>query len=383
MVGRSGGKRKHLQGRSFQETRLPSQHGPPQSTLNKEPVTPISESSCSSRASTIPPLSHHSIAALGEDELRTDASRKSTGLLPSTFPGLSGRLHQDTVDEALHHVNPDVSAVSSSSGFIHGLSSRDEDNICSTNFATDFEYELTDADLVFDQRSIPHMSGLLQDPLLSPTPNCESPRMSGIPRDGVRTTLSNSTEEVPKEPRSQEPNLSHSLERFPHILALCKIIAVLEEHIYSEASSIDEVMRVNKTCMTQMVEIMDSELNHCKSFRMLVLTAMDLVLTLYDATISENVKSTSQLSQTPSQTNLDARSVSLQFGSFQFDAEDMVTSRNQIIRNELDRCVKVIQERGTELCSPSAGSSRPDDKIQQQLFAFVENRARRLAISLS
>lgn len=115
---------------------------------------------------------------------------------------------------------------------------------------------------------------------------------------------------------------------------------------------------------------------------MLVLTAMDLVVTLYEAGISEDVTSASQSSHPQSIDQTGAQKASLQFGVFQFEPEDHIMFRNQIVRNELERCIQVVQGQSRELRNSSSDGSIPSHKVHQQWFGVIENRARILTSSL-
>ena len=73
---------------------------------------------------------------------------------------------------------------------------------------------------------------------------------------------------------------------------------------------------------------------------------------------------------------------SLQFGVFQFDPEDHTMFRNQIVGNELQRCLRMVHEQSSELRSSADAVSAPSYKLQQNWLSVIENRARLLDSSL-
>lgn len=145
--------------------------------------------------------------------------------------------------------------------------------------------------------------------------------------------------------RSQDPSpITDDIKaQFPHIGALCKIISVLEAHLRAKSSAIDEVMRVNKACMTDIMRIRAmEEYKMCKSCGMLVSTALDLIMSLYEGGISEGVQAPSRnpLFRAPQQ---ESALPSLQFGVFQLDRDEQINFSNRIISKELQRSIQLIR----------------------------------------
>lgn len=173
------------------------------------------------------------------------------------------------------------------------------------------------------------------------------------------------------------------LDQFPHVSSLAKIIGLLEQLIQNKATTIDEVLRVNKFCMSVISGIMSSDyFKKCKSCRMLILTAMDLVLNLYETGVSEDMNLSSQSGKAPCVEQTASQKASLQFGVFQFEPEDHMMIRNQIVRNELRRCIQMIQDQSSELRASSSDGSIPSHKSHENWLSVIENRARMLISSL-
>lgn len=225
-----------------------------------------------------------------------------------------------------------------------------------------------------DQHSIPDITDLIHDPSIFATSAFGQP-------DDMHFSSSAQPQEVTDEPSGvlHQLNLKNT---YPHIRSLGKIIGLLEGKIQDKATAVDEVMRVNKACMTEIAEIMSTQLfQRCRSCRMLVLTAMDLVITLYELGVSEDVIPTSRSSSQCS-SQAQAQKASLQFGVFQFEPEDHAMFRNQIVRNELERCIQMIQGQSSELRTCSSDRSSPSHKILLNWYSVIESRARVLASSL-
>ena len=173
------------------------------------------------------------------------------------------------------------------------------------------------------------------------------------------------------------------LDKYPHVSSLAKVIGHLEELLQNRATTIDEVLRLNKFSMSVISGIMQADFfKNCKCCRMLILTAMDLVITLYEAGVAEDPRSASQPGQTQGIEKNAVQEASLQFGVFQFDPEDHTMFRNQIVGNELQRCIRMVHEQSSELRSSGDAVSAPSHKLQQNWLSVIENRARLLDSSL-
>lgn len=173
--------------------------------------------------------------------------------------------------------------------------------------------------------------------------------------------------------------------QFPHVVALTKIIVLLEAHIQSSTTAIDELMHVNKACMADLTRIMElKEFTLCKSCSILVSTAMELVITLYETAMSGH----KAMSTVPDQQQRQLSSSSLpscalsrgetipnlQFGVFRLDHEDQMAIRNHIISKQLNRSVEIIR-------SLDSGGSN-GGKVHKQWYVEMELRAKKLVSSM-
>ena len=403
MVGRSSARNKQAQARLVREGMTGSSDAQasvtapapaPVSAANIEPVTTFPETSPNSPASTSPLWSSSSVIASNnghvtpptETSPSTYASNSPSwlrnpesddpilNLFELNGPSMFSNFASSTGLSELNHdefANDDGTANPMTSGNAHAEPNCDD-------FTNDDQTmhprrKSLDSYPSPDQHSIPDISDLIDDPSIFAT------SASGQP-NGMHFSSSTQPQEV-TEP-SGVLHQSNTENTYPHIYSLSRIIGLLEGHIQNKATAMDEVMRVNKACMTEIAEIMDTQFfRRCKSCRMLVLTAMDLVITLYELGVSEDVKCTSH-SSSQSTSQARAQKASLQFGVFQVEPEDHAMFRNQIVRNELERCIQVIEGQSSELRTCSGDRSTPSHKVHQNWFSVIESRARILASSL-
>ncbi len=102
--------------------------------------------------------------------------------------------------------------------------------------------------------------------------------------------------------QSLEPSLddiqnnSEALFRFPFLIPIINIIFTTEAHLQRPSMPVDEAMRTNKACMFQISRTMENEeFVKCSSCSLLVATAMQMVIMLYEKALfaSDDAKSCS------------------------------------------------------------------------------------------
>ena len=216
----------------------------------------------------------------------------------------------------------------------------------------------------FDQHGIPDMLDPNQEP------DCISGEMNtlGQRQESSASQASKVTELLAA---FDQPGLQ---DKYPHVTSLAKTIGLLEELLQSKAVPMDEVLRVNKFCMSVLGGIMKREsFKSCKSCRMMIFIAMDLMITLYEDGVSGDRRAADQTLP---------QKASLQFGSFQLEPEDRLMLRNQIIRNELQRCLQMIQDHSSELRDSSSDGPAPVQEVHQKWLTVLNTRARILSSSL-
>ena len=409
MVGRSSARNKQARARLIREgmagssdaqASVPASAPAPVSVpapapaANIEPVTTFSETSPNSPASTNPLWSSSSVIVSNNDHV-TPPTERSPSTYASNLPPwlktpesndpllnffelndpsmVSSLASSDGLSELNHDefANDEATANPMTSGNAHA--EPDCDDFMNDDQTMHPRRKSLDSHPSPDQHSIPDISDLIHDPSIFATSAFEQP-------NSMHSSSSTQPQEVTE--LSGVLHQSNIENTYPHIYSLGRIIGLLEGHIQNKATAVDEVMRVNKACMTEIAEIMNTQFfRRCKSCRMLVLTAMDLVITLYELGVSEDVKSTSH-SSSESTSQARTQKASLQFGVFQFEPEDHAMFRNQIVRNELERCIQVIQGQSSELRTCSGDRSTPSHKVHQNWFSVIESRARVLASSL-
>lgn len=240
----------------------------------------------------------------------------------------------------------------------------------------DFSFDLSNADLSINQFVVPD---IMNQNTASAGP-CFSESSSPInqlacPQVPALTTSLKASQHEPYADQSGQQR------KYPHVLALTKIIELLEAHIQLQATPIDELMRVNKASMIDITRIMEmKEYAVCKSCGILVSTAMELVVTLYEMGVSsENNPSQKQQSQ---QSALCGNELpNLQFGVFEVDPEEQIACRNRIICKELQRSIDIIRRFSQQNQSTAIEGSH-SGKVHKQWYVEMEHRAKRLVSSL-
>ncbi|KAI4150176.1 MAG: hypothetical protein LQ341_001164 [Variospora aurantia] len=324
-----------------------------------EPMSPVSDNAPISRVPTIDSWSTEHTVTSNAGPMQSLRESSITSLDFPTPPWL-GSLSPGPVDpKAMAPSNMDNPLL------FHGLPT-DNDQVTLSG------QRLLDASLNvdLDQFCVLEMPNPIQ------TPRCIS---GGVNTPGLRHNANS----------SQASKVTELLEtfdqpgfrvRYPQVAELARTIGLLEELLQSRAATIDEVLRVNKFCMAVLGGIMKSEFfKDCKSGRMMILTTIDLMITLYETGVAED---TTQTCKPATIEEASPRKVSLQFGNFQFEPEDHVMLRNQIVRNELQRCIQMIQDQSSELRDTSTDESAPIHEVHQKWLSVLSNRARILSSSL-
>jgi hypothetical protein len=174
-----------------------------------------------------------------------------------------------------------------------------------------------------------------------------------------------------------------SKEDSPYLSALLRVIKFLEAHLANKEIAIDEVMRTNQACIAEITRIMGLEkYKLCKSCPMLVSTAMELILTLYENGISpeaQNIQSTTCASLSPQRRY--SGLPNLQFGVFQLDPEERIVFGNRIICKELQRCTQVIRTLSAERQSQGDDGSS-FGRVHMRWMVELENRVERFITTL-
>jgi len=139
--------------------------------------------------------------------------------------------------------------------------------------------------------------------------------------------------------------------QYPHIHALSRMIEILESYVANKNAAVDEVLRINQSYMAEITNIMEQvQAKLCNSCPMLMLTAMELMLALYENAIFPGVRKRKDSSSTPSSppptpaNNLP----NLQFGVFIMEPHEKIAFGNRIICKELQRYTQVIKELSSE-----------------------------------
>ncbi|VTT68841.1 unnamed protein product [Fusarium fujikuroi] len=203
-------------------------------------------------------------------------------------------------------------------------SDRSHDFQSGLNF--DFNMDHMTLDMIdMDGDSTIHASGG-PPPQFPPSPECSS--------SSVAASLESATRKIQLDGR-----------QFPHVAALSKIILILEHHVRSKTHSIDEILRVNKACLTDLATIMDQEeYKACRSCHM----------TGQAWSHQQNSAITSPV---------------LQFGVFELDPEEQISMTKRILHKEIQRALKIVYELSKEVCG--TGEDGQKRLVAQMCTLFI------------
>lgn len=169
-----------------------------------------------------------------------------------------------------------------------------------------------------------------------------------------------------------------------HVVALCKMIRLLENHVQAKSTPVDEVMKLSQACIRDITKISaKKEYMQCRSCPALISTIMELIVTLYeDTTRSQAQEAESMASPGVSKPS----GPLLHFGVFELDPEEQTAIRNRIIRKEAQECVQIIQVLKRLLGGDTATATASRDSLQSRALAEwcegMEKRMNELISSL-
>ncbi|KAF5581611.1 fungal zn(2)-Cys(6) binuclear cluster domain-containing protein [Fusarium pseudocircinatum] len=208
----------------------------------------------------------------------------------------------------------------------------------------DFSMDHMTLDIIdMDGDSTIHASGGLPPQQFPPSPECSS--------SSVAASLASATRKIQFDGR-----------QFPHVVALSKIILILEHHVRLKTHSIDEILRVNKACLTDLATIMDQdEYKACRSCCMTVCSVLDLILVLFEDMVQSQAWSHERNSATASPV--------LQFGVFELDPEEQISMTKRILHKEVQRALKIVHE----FCKDVRGTGADGQKrlVAQMCAMFI------------
>lgn len=175
-------------------------------------------------------------------------------------------------------------------------------------------------------------------------------------------------------PPQQMPSPPDPLERdhSESILACLNIIRHLDMKIRDRSIALDEVMRVNKSSICEMVCIMNLEDYHqSSSCPLLISIALGQIVTLFESSIGPQGSLLDKLKVLPG----------LSLGAFQVDPEEQIGLRAEIIRKEIRRTITVLE---TFTSAPRNHSTQAVQSatVHQQWLADMARRLRTLVATV-
>ncbi|GAB1317423.1 Fungal zn(2)-Cys(6) binuclear cluster domain-containing protein [Madurella fahalii] len=167
-----------------------------------------------------------------------------------------------------------------------------------------------------------------------------------------------------------------------HVVALCKMIRLLENHVQAKSTPVDEVMKLSQACIRDITKISSKkEYMQCRSCPALISTIMELIVTLYEDTTRNQVQ---EPESTASPGLSKPSGPLLHFGVFELDPEEQTAIRNRIIRKEAQECVQIIQVLKRLLGgeTPTAGRETLQSRALAEWCEGMEKRMNELISSL-
>lgn len=173
---------------------------------------------------------------------------------------------------------------------------------------------------------------------------------------------------------SSVKKVQHEGRRFPHITAMSKILRVLETHIQAKTHTLDEILRVNKACMSDLVKIMAmDEYRACRCCNMIASSALDLIIALFEEVANAQEWGTSNGQRRPGKFPI------LQFGVFELDPEEQMAMTKRILKKELQKCLQIVQGFSGEFQGSNLDNCK---RLVGQWSIILKNRIEHLLSSL-
>ncbi|KEZ45502.1 hypothetical protein SAPIO_CDS1824 [Scedosporium apiospermum] len=180
-----------------------------------------------------------------------------------------------------------------------------------------------------------------------------------------------------------EPSLPHSLfrgesdegrERMAQLLSLCRMTYGLETHLQSRMGTLDEIMKLNKACLAEVVKLTSGKQKGqvCRCSFIMIATCLDIMLVLF-----EDVVRSSGLDPRGGGPRSDTRMPSLQFGVFELDPQEQLVITRRIPARELQKYRDVVRALAAEFQDPSADFFR---KLMGQWCMSLTSRLGQLRV---
>lgn len=169
-------------------------------------------------------------------------------------------------------------------------------------------------------------------------------------------------------------------ERMVRLMALCRMTYGLEARLGSRTGSLDEIMKLNKACLAEVVLLTSGPARQSGQVRrcslVLIATCLDIMLVLFE----DVVRSSGLDARSSSSARPDTRTMpSLQFGVFELDPQEQFVITRRILARELHNYRDVVQTLAAELQDTSDDFCR---KLMAQWCLSLTGRLGQLLTSL-
>lgn len=221
-----------------------------------------------------------------------------------------------------------------------------------------------------------HRTGLLPPPADGGPSGSASSRATTW--GGSRPTTSASLPSVPDKhggKRDGDGGSNSARGELARLMSLCGQTRRLEGRLHDRLGTLDEVMKLNKTCLAEIVEVLGLRKDTgrmCRCSCAVMVTCLDTMLVLFE----DVVKNTGL----DPQGGGEARMPSLHFGVFELDPEEQAGITRRILGKELQNYRKVVRRLASTFQGPSSDTFH---KLMGQWCLSLTNRVDKLPISLS
>lgn len=146
-------------------------------------------------------------------------------------------------------------------------------------------------------------------------------------------------------------------ERIAHLMSLCRMTHRLETHLRSRTASLDEIMKVNKACLADVVRLTSGKQKGklCRCSFIMITTCLDIMLVLFEDVVRSSGLDPRGGGGAGAVPRSDmARVPSFHFGVFELDPQEQLAITRRILARELQNYRDVVRTLAVEFQEPSA-----------------------------
>lgn len=271
----------------------------------------------------------------------------SPAVIEPSFPGLAldeyivSSTEAGVTEESLHHLN-DTSKSDECSlqwGF-EDLPSVGSGVDCASNAGIHFHPDATADSSSRFMSTMFHDSAPVSHPGSSSIlygSHRDQPRLPGSGH--TRSSLQHSGNSSTRFSSHADPLHAHRRSSVQRMVSCVELVDGLEYYIHMRVMALDEIMRMNKHCMTQVLGYLDLEKNNPNmSLLMLNCLVVHYVVTLFESASTQVFLSSCNVHESSLGNSLS----STHFGNYCLDPDQQIDIQVQIFLKELQRCSQLV-----------------------------------------